>query len=77
MVSGKKVLVIICGGIAAFKVLELIRRLRSLNDCVLPVMTPSAENFVTKMSVEALSGGKVYSELFDLEDESEIFLCSF
>lgn len=72
MLAGKTVLVIICGGVAAFKVLELIRRLKSLNARVVPVMTPSAKNFVTEMSVGALSGSKVYSELYDLTDESEI-----
>ena len=72
MLKGKKVLIIICGGIAAFKVLELIRRLKSLNAHVIPVMTPSAKHFITEMSVACLSGSKVYSELFDLTDETEI-----
>ncbi len=72
MFSGKKVLVIICGGIAAFKALELIRRLRVMNAEILPVMTPSAKKFVTEMSVGTLAGSKVYSELFDMQDETEI-----
>ena len=72
MLNGKKVLVIICGGIAAFKALDLIRRLRNLNAEVIPVMTPSAKHFVTEMSVACLSASKVYSELFDLTDETEI-----
>ena len=72
MLSGKKVLVIICGGIAAYKTLELIRRLKNLNAQVLPVMTSAAKNFVTEMSVGVLAESKVYSELFDLQDESEI-----
>ncbi len=72
MLSGKKVLVIICGGIAAFKVLELIRKLKNLNADVIPVMTPSAKHFITEMSVACLSGSKVYSQLFDLTDETEI-----
>ena len=72
MLSGKKVLVIICGGIAAYKALDLIRRLKNLNAQILPVMTPAAKNFVTEMSVGVLAESKVYSELFDLQDESEI-----
>ena len=72
MLSGKKVLVIICGGIAAYKALELIRRLKNLNAQIFPVMTPAAKNFVTEMSVGVLAESKVYSELFDLQDESEI-----
>ena len=72
MLSGKKVLVIICGGIAAYKALELIRRLKNLNAQILPVMTSAAKNFVTEMSVGVLAESKVYSELFDLQDESEI-----
>ena len=72
MLSGKKILVIICGGIAAYKALELIRRLKNLNAQIFPVMTPAAKNFVTEMSVGVLAESKVYSELFDLQDESEI-----
>ncbi len=72
MLSGKKILVIICGGIAAYKALELIRRLKSLNAQIFPVMTPAAKHFVTEMSVGVLAESKVYSELFDLQDESEI-----
>ena len=62
MLSGKKILVIICGGIAAYKALELIRRLKNLNAQIFPVMTPAAKNFVTEMSVGALAESKVYSE---------------
>ena len=66
MLSGKKVLVIICGGIAAYKALELIRRLKNLNAQILPVMTSAAKNFVTEMSVGVLAESKVYSELFKI-----------
>ena len=72
MLSGKKILVIICGGIAAYKALELIRRLKNLNAQIFPVMTPAAKHFVTEMSVGVLAESKVYSELFDLQNESEI-----
>ncbi|WP_136637013.1 bifunctional phosphopantothenoylcysteine decarboxylase/phosphopantothenate--cysteine ligase CoaBC [Pseudooceanicola onchidii] len=72
MLSGKTILLIIGGGIAAYKSLELIRRLRDRGARVVPVMTGAASEFVTPLSVAALAGGKVYSELFDLTDEAEM-----
>ena len=72
MLTGKKVLVIITGGIAAYKSLELVRRLKEKGVKVTPVMTKAAENFVTPMSVSALAQEKVYTELFDLTDEAEM-----
>lgn len=72
MLTGKTILVIIGGGIAAFKALDLIRRLRERGAAVTPVLTPSAEHFVTPLSVSALSASKVYRDLFDLTDEAEM-----
>lgn len=72
MTTGKRVLLIISGGIAAYKSLELIRRLRDAGIVVVPVMTPSAAEFVTPLSVSALSGEKIYTDLFDLTDEAEM-----
>ena len=72
MLTGKKILLIITGGIAAYKSLELVRRLKEKGVKVTPVMTKAAENFVTPMSVSALAQEKVYKELFDLTDEAEM-----
>lgn len=72
MLAGKHILIIIGGGIAAFKSLDLIRRLRERGATVTPVLTPAAEQFVTPLSVSALAGNKVYRELFDLNDEAEM-----
>ena len=72
MLTGKKILLIITGGIAAYKSLELVRRLKEKGVKVTPVITKAAENFVTPMSVSALAKEKVYSELFDLTDEAEM-----
>ena len=72
MLNGKKVLFIITGGIAAYKSLELVRKLKEKGAEVIPVMTKAAENFVTPMSVSALAQEKVYNKLFDLTDEAEM-----
>jgi phosphopantothenoylcysteine decarboxylase/phosphopantothenate--cysteine ligase len=72
MLTGKHVLLIIGGGIAAFKSLDLIRRLRERGVTVTPVLTRAAEEFVTPLSVSALAGRKVYRDLFDLTDEAEM-----
>ena len=72
MLEGKRVLLIISGGIAAYKCLELIRRLRERGCAVRCVMTRAAENFVTPLSVSALSGDKVYGDIFSLTDEHEM-----
>jgi phosphopantothenoylcysteine decarboxylase/phosphopantothenate--cysteine ligase len=72
MLAGKHILLIISGGIAAFKSLDLIRRLREQGVAVTPVLTHSAEQFVTPLSVSALAGAKVYRDLFDLTDEAEM-----
>ncbi len=72
MLAGKRILLIIGGGIAAFKSLDLIRRLRERGATVTPVLTKAAEEFVTPLSVSALSAQKVYRDLFDLTDEAEM-----
>jgi phosphopantothenoylcysteine decarboxylase/phosphopantothenate--cysteine ligase len=69
---GKTVLLIICGGIAAYKSLDLIRRLKERGVNVRVVMTQAAGEFVTPLSVGALSHSKVYNELFSREDEQDI-----
>ncbi len=68
----KKITVIIGGGIAAYKSLELIRFLQSENYEIIPVLTKSASNFITSLSISAISKNKVYSDLFDLNDETEM-----
>ena len=72
MLTGKTILLIIGGGIAAFRSLELIRRLRERGAVVVPVLTSAAEQFVTPLSVSALAAHKVYRDLFDLTDEAEM-----
>ncbi|MGB7125199.1 MAG: bifunctional phosphopantothenoylcysteine decarboxylase/phosphopantothenate--cysteine ligase CoaBC [Methylovirgula sp.] len=70
--KGKRILLVIGGGIAAYKVLELIRRLREQAASVTVVMTRAAKEFVTPLSVASLSGNKVFDDLFSLTDETEI-----
>ena len=72
MLSGKHILLIIGGGIAAYKSLDLIRRLRERGAKVTPVLTRAGEEFVTPLSVSALTGVKVFRDLFDLGDEAEM-----
>ena len=72
MLTGKRILLIVAGGIAAYKSLDLIRRLREAGAGVTPVMTRAAEEFVTPLSVAALAGRKVHRDLFDLTDEAEM-----
>ena len=72
MLADKRILLIIGGGIAAYKSLELIRLLRKAGAAVTPVLTKAAAEFVTPLSVSALSGEKVYTQLFDLTDEAEM-----
>jgi phosphopantothenoylcysteine decarboxylase/phosphopantothenate--cysteine ligase len=72
VLNGKRILLVISGGIAAFKALELIRRLRERGASVRCVLSRSAPQFVTPLSVSALSGDKVYSDLFSLTDEAEM-----
>ena len=72
MLHGRKVLLVIGGGIAAYKCLDLIRRLAERGATVTPVLTRAATEFVTPLSVAALAGDKVYTNLFDLTDEAEM-----
>ena len=64
--AGTRVLLIVAGGIAAFKVHELIRLLRGQDCGVTCVMTEAARQFVTPLSLQALSESKVFSDLFSL-----------
>ncbi|WP_375261212.1 bifunctional phosphopantothenoylcysteine decarboxylase/phosphopantothenate--cysteine ligase CoaBC [Palleronia sp.] len=72
MLTGKRILLIIGGGIAAYKSLDLIRRLRRAGAAVTPVLTRAGAEFVTPLSVSALAGEKVYADLWDLTDEAEM-----
>ncbi|MDA7964093.1 bifunctional phosphopantothenoylcysteine decarboxylase/phosphopantothenate--cysteine ligase CoaBC [Ruegeria sp.] len=72
MLASKRILLIIGGGIAAYKSLDLIRRLKERGALVTPVLTRAAEEFVTPLAVSALAGEKVYRDLFDLTDEAEM-----
>ncbi|MGH1413906.1 MAG: bifunctional phosphopantothenoylcysteine decarboxylase/phosphopantothenate--cysteine ligase CoaBC [Pelagimonas sp.] len=72
MLTGKRILLVIGGGIAAYKCLDLIRRLRERGASVTPVMTRAAEQFVTPLSVSALAGEEVHRDLFDLTKEAEM-----
>lgn len=68
----KRVLLIVGGGIAAYKALELVRLLRKAGHQVTPVLTKGGEHFVTAMSLGTLAGSQVYTSLWELKDEVEI-----
>src|SRR5579862_1338886 len=70
--QGKRILLIIGGGIAAYKSLELIRRLREAGASVRAILTSAGAQFITPLSVSALTGDKTYQELFDLTAEAEM-----
>ena len=70
--ANRRVLLIVGGGIAAVKIPDLIRRLRERGAAVRPVLTGAGAEFVTPLSLAALSEDKVYTELFDLTDEAEM-----
>ena len=72
MLDGKRVLLIVGGGIAAYKSLDLIRQIRKAGGAVTPVLTRAAMEFITPLSASALAGEKVYTDLFDLTDEAEM-----
>ena len=72
MLAGKRVLLIIGGGIAAYKTLDLIRRLRERGASVRAVMTAAAQQFVTPLSVGALTADHVFTDLFDRQDEQDV-----
>jgi phosphopantothenoylcysteine decarboxylase/phosphopantothenate--cysteine ligase len=70
--DGKRVLLIVGGGVAAYKSLELVRLLRKAGVAVRPILTKGGAQFVTPLSLASLSEDKVYSELFSLTDEAEM-----
>ena len=70
--TNKKILFIICGGISAYKSLEIIRFFKKSNAEIKTILTKSAKQFVTPLSVTSLSKGKVYEDLFCIENESEM-----
>ena len=72
MLAGKRVLLIIGGGIAAYKSLDLIRRLRERGVQVRAVMTQAAQQFITPLSVGALTADHVFTDLFDRQDEQDV-----
>ncbi len=72
MLNGKRILLIVAGGIAAFKCHDLIRRLRGQGAHVRCVLTEAGARFVTPLSLQALSEDKVYTDMFSLTDESEM-----
>ncbi len=70
--ADKKILFIICGGVAAYKSLELIRLFRKNKASIRTILTSSAKKFVTPLSITSLSQGKVYEDLFNIENELEM-----
>jgi phosphopantothenoylcysteine decarboxylase/phosphopantothenate--cysteine ligase len=72
ILDGKRILLVIAGGIAAYKSLDLIRRLREQGCAVRVVLTRAGAEFVTPLTIAALSENKVYQDLFSLTDESEM-----
>ena len=72
MLAGRHILLILGGGIAAYKSLDLVRRLRDQGAHVTSVLTRAGAEFVTPLSLSALAGSKVYQDLFDLTDEAEM-----
>src|ERR1700704_2484650 len=72
MSEGQRILLIISGGIAAYKSLDLIRRLRERGAAVRCILTAAAQHFVTPLSVAALSEDKAYNNLWSLTEEGEM-----
>ncbi|MBV9077296.1 MAG: bifunctional phosphopantothenoylcysteine decarboxylase/phosphopantothenate--cysteine ligase CoaBC [Methylobacteriaceae bacterium] len=70
--AGRRVLLVIGGGIAAYKALDLIRRLRERGAAVRPILTAGAQRFVTPLAAAALAGERAHTDLFDRESEAEI-----
>ena len=70
--KSKKILFIICGGISAYKCLETIRLFRKNNAEIRTILTKNAKKFITPLSVATLSKGKVYDDLFNIENETEM-----
>ncbi|MEQ8667157.1 MAG: bifunctional phosphopantothenoylcysteine decarboxylase/phosphopantothenate--cysteine ligase CoaBC [Rhodospirillales bacterium] len=72
MLAGKRILLIVAGGIAAYKSLELVRRVRETGASVRAVLTDAGAEFVTPMALGALTGDTVYRDLFSLTEESDM-----
>ena len=70
--KNKKILFIICGGISAYKSLETIRLFKKENADIKTILTKSAKEFVTPLSIASLSQGRVYDDLFSIENETEM-----
>ena len=70
--TNKKILFVICGGVSAYKCLETIRLFKKNNAEIKTILTKSAKEFVTSLSVASLSQGKVYDDLFSVENETEM-----
>ena len=70
--NNKKILLIICGGIAAYKSLEIIRLLKKNGVIIKTILTKSGAEFVTPLSITSLSQSKVYQDLFNIENEAEM-----
>ncbi|HZG31542.1 MAG TPA: bifunctional phosphopantothenoylcysteine decarboxylase/phosphopantothenate--cysteine ligase CoaBC [Ensifer sp.] len=72
LLKNKRILLIVAGGIAAYKSLDLIRRFREQGASVRPIVTAGAQQFVTPLAVGALSASHVYTDLFSREDEQDV-----
>ncbi|WFU09280.1 bifunctional phosphopantothenoylcysteine decarboxylase/phosphopantothenate--cysteine ligase CoaBC [Rhizobium sp. CB3090] len=72
VLAGKRILLIISGGIAAYKSLDLIRRLRERGASVRPIMTSGAQQFITPLAVGALAADHVFTDLFSRQDEQDV-----
>ena len=72
MLDGRRILLIVGGGIAAYKALDLVRRMRALGAIVRPVLTRAGQEFVTPLSLAALAESPAYTDLFSLKDEAEM-----
>ncbi|MFD1356117.1 bifunctional phosphopantothenoylcysteine decarboxylase/phosphopantothenate--cysteine ligase CoaBC, partial [Methylorubrum suomiense] len=70
--AGRRILLIVGGGIAAYKALDLIRRLRDRGAAVRPLLTESAQEFITPLAAASLAGERAHTDLFDRESEAEI-----
>ncbi len=70
--TNKKILFIICGGVSAYKTLETIRLFKKKGAEIKTILTKNAKNFVTPLSIASLSQGKIYDDLFSLENETEM-----
>ncbi|MFD0934791.1 flavoprotein, partial [Methylobacterium trifolii] len=70
--AGRRVLLVVGGGIAAYKALDLIRRLRDRGASVCPLLTKGAQEFVTPLAAAALAGERAHTDLFDRAEEADI-----